>query len=163
MRAAWRAADIRTAEQKLMATLPEGVLMQRAAAGLARRCAGLLADRGGVYGAVVLLLVGAGNNGGDALYAGARLARRGATVRALLIAPDRAHAAGLSALLRSGGATVASPPSRVDLIVDGIVGIGARGGLHGTAALAVETVAKLREASSVPPVVVSVDVPSGVE
>ncbi|MEK8109348.1 hypothetical protein NKG94_41205 [Micromonospora sp. M12] len=44
--------------------------MQRASAGLARRAALLLAERGGVYGGRVLLLVGSGDNGGDALYAG---------------------------------------------------------------------------------------------
>ena len=80
--------------------LPEGVLMHRAAAGLAAQCARLL---GTVYGARVSLLVGAGNNGGDALYAGARLATRGARVTALLLAPDRAHAGGLAALRRAGG------------------------------------------------------------
>ena len=84
MKAAWRVAEIRAAEEALMATLPDGTLMQRAAAALARRCASLLADRrGGVYGRRVLLLVGGGNNGGDALFAGASLARRGALVMAL--------------------------------------------------------------------------------
>ena len=98
MRQAWRVADVRAAEKSLMATLPEGTLMQRAAAGLARRCALLLDDAGGVYGARVLLLVGSGDNGGDTLYAGAALARRGAQVRALLMAPERVHLAGLQAL-----------------------------------------------------------------
>ena len=92
MRGAWRVSAVRAAEEALMATLPPGTLMQRAAAGLARRCAGLLADRyGGGYGRSVLLLVGSGNNGGDALFAGARLARRGVRVGALLTAPDRSR------------------------------------------------------------------------
>ena len=73
MRQAWRVADVRAAEKALMGTLPDGTLMQRAAAGLARRCALLLAETGGVPGAGVLLLVGSGDNGGDTLYAGARL------------------------------------------------------------------------------------------
>ena len=51
--------------------------MQRAAAGLASVCAGLA---GKVYGARIVVLAGSGDNGGDALYAGARLARRGACV-----------------------------------------------------------------------------------
>ncbi|MGH3682342.1 MAG: NAD(P)H-hydrate epimerase, partial [Natronosporangium sp.] len=89
MRGAWRVAEVRAAEQALMATLPPGTLMQRAAAGLARRCALLLTERyGGSYGARVLLLVGSGDNGGDALYAGARLAGRGAAVTARLLDPD---------------------------------------------------------------------------
>ncbi len=54
--------------------------MQRAATGLAAVCAGLA---GRVYGARVVVLAGSGDNGGDALYAGARLARRGARVVAV--------------------------------------------------------------------------------
>src|SRR2546423_4565936 len=111
-----------------MARLPEGALMQRAAAGLARGVAQLLEDEGGVYGAHVLLLVGAGNNGGDALYAGARLARRGARVDALLLNPERAHEGGLAALRQAGGAPVDRPSSTVDNLLDGIVGIGGEGG-----------------------------------
>src|SRR5436190_2110322 len=76
--------------------------MARAAAGLARVCAQLL---GGAYGSRVLLLVGAGNNGGDVLHAGAMLARRGARVEALLLA-DRVHEPGLAALRRAGGRIV---------------------------------------------------------
>src|SRR5689334_18408495 len=102
MRQAWRVADVRAAEKALLAGLPDGALMQRAAAGLARRCAWLLQDGGGVYGARVLLLVGSGDNGGDTLYAGATLAARGADVRALLLRPERVHLAGLAALRRSG-------------------------------------------------------------
>jgi hydroxyethylthiazole kinase-like uncharacterized protein yjeF len=163
MRAAWRAADVRTAEKALIASLPGDALMQRAAAGLARRCAQLLGDRSGVYGSQVLLLVGAGNNGGDALYAGARLSARGADVRALLLAPDRAHASGLAAFRRAGGATVTAIPTTVDMIVDGIVGIGAEGPLRGAAADVVEGLVNIRDRAAGAPVVVSVDVPSGVD
>lgn len=162
MRAAWRAADIRTAEKRLMAELPEGTLMQRAATGLARRCASLLADRAGIYGSSVLLVVGAGNNGGDALFAGARLAARGAAVKALLLAPDRVHRQGLAALRAAGGSIVHSVPSRVDMIIDGIVGIGAQGGLRGRAAEVVESQHEWSSGDD-RPIVVSVDVPSGVE
>ncbi len=82
-----------------MARLPEGALMQRAATGLAHAIADLL---GSTYGARVLLLVGSGDNGGDALYAGAALARRGAQVEAWLLS-DHAHEAGQLALTRAGG------------------------------------------------------------
>ncbi|MFZ0872988.1 MAG: NAD(P)H-hydrate epimerase, partial [Pseudonocardiaceae bacterium] len=52
--------------------------MRRAAFGLANRTAVALAERtGGVSGRHVTLLVGAGNNGGDTLWAGALLRRRG--------------------------------------------------------------------------------------
>ena len=79
MRSAHTVEQIRAAEAALMQLLPAGTLMQRAATGLATAVADLL---GGVHGARVLLLVGAGDNGGDALWAGARLARRGASVPA---------------------------------------------------------------------------------
>src|SRR5690242_4472576 len=82
MRGVYSVAEIRAAEDELMARLPPGALMQRAAHGLSVECARLL---GSVYGSRVVLLVGAGNNGGDALFAGARLAQRGARVTALLL------------------------------------------------------------------------------
>ena len=87
-----------------MARVPPGTLMQRAAYGLATAVADLLRDDdgAGVYGARVLLLVGSGDNGGDALYAGALLARRGARVEALLLS-ERAHEEGLAELLTGLG------------------------------------------------------------
>ncbi|MFJ2159506.1 NAD(P)H-hydrate dehydratase [Streptomyces sp. NPDC087856] len=159
MRTAYSVETVRTAEQALMARLPEGTLMQRAAAGLAVACAQLL---GRVYGSRVVLLVGSGDNGGDALYAGARLARRGAAVVAVLLAPDRTHAGGLAALLRAGGRTVAAADAedtvlRADLVLDGIVGIGGKGGLRPDAA----RLATLAGDSGA--LVVAVDLPSGVE
>ncbi|BCB81436.1 NAD(P)H-hydrate dehydratase [Phytohabitans flavus] len=157
MRRAWRVSDVRAAEEALMRTLPEGVLMRRAAAGLARRCALLLAERGGVYGARVLLLVGPGNNGGDALYAGTHLARRGVAVSALLLAPERVHEGGLAALQQAGGRVVDAVPRDLDLAVDGIVGLGGSGGLRPAAEAAV----RLLQARGT--TIVAVDVPSGVD
>jgi hydroxyethylthiazole kinase-like uncharacterized protein yjeF len=165
-RAAHRVETVRAAEAALMATLPPGTLMDRAAAGLATTCARLL---GRTYGARVLLLVGSGDNGGDALYAGARLARRGVRVDALLFSPERAHAGGLAALRAAGGRahpvtgdTVADRRTlslfgHPDLVVDGIVGIGGRGGLR-------EPGASLAEAACLAArMVVAVDVPSGID
>jgi hydroxyethylthiazole kinase-like uncharacterized protein yjeF len=161
---AWRVADVRAAEDALMAALPAGTLMQRAAAGLARRCAQLLADRfGGVYARRVLLLVGAGSNGGDALYAGARLAARGVAVRALLLDPDRVHAGGLSALRAAGGSVVESAPAGVDLVLDGVVGIGGRGGLRPAAASVVSAASTAPASDGGRPIMVAVDLPSGVD
>jgi hydroxyethylthiazole kinase-like uncharacterized protein yjeF len=162
VRQAWRVADVRAAEKALMATLPEGTLMQRAAAGLARRCALLLDETGGVYGARVTLLIGSGDNGGDALFAGAALARRGAQVRALLVTPERVHLAGLAALRAAGGFTTSDLPARADLVLDGIVGIGASGGLRPAAAAVVRRLGELRGRLGERPPVVAVDTPSGV-
>ncbi|MFG2285757.1 NAD(P)H-hydrate dehydratase [Streptomyces sp. NPDC048595] len=156
MRTAYSVVTVRAAEQELMARLPEGALMQRAAAGLAVACGDLL---GRVYGSRVVLLVGSGDNGGDALYAGARLARRGAGVVAVLLTPERAHRGGLAALRRAGG-RVSDDALRdiawADLVVDGIVGIGGRGGLRPEAA-------QLARAARESALVLAVDLPSGVD
>lgn len=160
MRHAYSVENVRAAERRLMDREPEGALMQRAAAGLAVECARLL---GKVYGSRVTLLVGSGDNGGDALYAGARLARRGAGVGAVLLDPDRAHPGGLAALRAAGGTIVRAGEERARdlvagarLVVDGIVGIGGRGGLR---ELAAELVAAVRDDA----LVVAVDLPSGVD
>lgn len=152
MRRAYDVEAVRAAEGRLLDALPAGALMQRAAAGLATVCAALL---GRVYGARVTLLVGSGNNGGDALYAGARLAARGARVDAVLLS-DRPHPEGLEALRRAGGRVVRAVDGDTDLVVDGIVGIGGRGGLRDPAAAAVEALPDHAW-------VVAVDVPSGVD
>ncbi|MFE1516574.1 NAD(P)H-hydrate dehydratase [[Kitasatospora] papulosa] len=161
MRHAYSVKTVRAAERALMERLPEGALMQRAAAGLAVACCDLLRRNGRVYGSRVLLLVGSGDNGGDTLYAGARLARRGAGVRALLTSPDKVHRQAMAALLAAGGQVLGGPPlgalGPVDLVVDGITGIGGRGGLRPEAAELVRAVT----AGHVP--VLAVDLPSGVE
>ncbi|ROR89685.1 NAD(P)H-hydrate dehydratase [Nocardioides aurantiacus] len=152
MRCAHTVEQVRAAEQAAMVRLPEGALMQVAAAGLATAVAELL---GATYGARVLLLVGGGDNGGDALYAGALLARRGTSVQAVLLS-ERTHQAGLAALRRAGGRVVEPQRARrPDVVVDGIVGIGGRPGLRPEA----EQV--LAGLTGVP--VVAVDLPSGVE
>lgn len=155
MRSAHTVEQVRAAEAALMARLPEGALMQRAATGLAHAVARLL---GASYGARVLLLVGSGDNGGDALWAGAHLARRGCGVHALLLS-RRVHAEGLAALRAAGGRVVdgVAPLAGADydVVLDGVVGIGGRPGLRP------EAVAALEAVRGVP--VVAVDTPSGVD
>ena len=127
--------------------------MQRAAAGLAYAVLDLL---GSAYGRRVLLLVGSGDNGGDALYAGALLARRGVQVEAWLLSRPRRTRAALAALRAAGGRSSPTTRATPDLVVDGIVGIGGRPGLrHDARARAASA------ASGVP--VVAVDTPSGVD
>lgn len=161
MDGAWSAAAVRRAEAQLMSRLPPGTLMQRAAAGLATECARLLKQRGhgrrrrGVYGSTVIVLAGPGDNGGDALYAGARLARRGARVFAVPVMGERVHPLAAAALTRAGGRLVAQPPAHCDLLMDGILGIGGRPGLPGRA---LDQLGRIRAG-----VVVAVDVPSGVD
>ncbi len=107
MRTAHTVAAVRAAEQALMAELPAGALMQRAAAGLAAVCASLLDH---VYGARVVVLAGGGDNGGDALYAAARLADRGAAVTAVA-AGSRLHEAGAAELRARGGRIIPAADS----------------------------------------------------
>ncbi|MBE7324928.1 NAD(P)H-hydrate dehydratase [Nocardioides sp. Y6] len=157
MRQAHTVAQVRAAEEQAIAAVGDEALMQRAATGLAVAVADeLRRRRGHTYGTRVLLLVGAGNNGGDALFAGAWLARHGVAVRALPLA-EHPHAPGLAALLAAGGRAVDLPGAvgfDADLLVDGIVGIGGSPGLRPDAQQAVEALA------GVP--VVAVDLPSGV-
>jgi ADP-dependent NAD(P)H-hydrate dehydratase / NAD(P)H-hydrate epimerase len=173
MRAAHPVEVVRTAERALMATVPDGTLMQRAAAGLAATCAQLL-ER--CYGARVVVLAGSGDNGGDALYAGARLAGRGADVVAVA-AGAQVHAGGAAELRGQGGRlTAATAPGQpaasavardaaaaiaaADLIIDGLTGIGGRGGLREPAASLAGLVASARAGGAL---VVAVDLPSGVD
>ncbi len=169
---------------------------------LARRRSVALPDGGRrdgrVTGARAVLLVGSGNNGGDTLHAGAYLARRGVEVLAVL-AGEHAHPGGLAALRAAGGTVevlVGSPEdvaradrphdhldphvadrvavqvARADVVLDGLVGIGARGPLRGVAADLVRHVSDVldaqergRDAGSGRqgrPWVVAVDAPSGI-
>lgn len=157
MRYAHEVGKVRAAEQALMARLPDGALMQRAAAGLASVCTRLLPA---VYGSRVVLLVGGGDNGGDALYAGVRLARRGSRVQ-VVQAGSKIHPGGLAALRAAGGRVLpggeAAAIDDADLIIDGLTGIGGTGGLR-------EPHARYAAlASAATGLVVACDVPSGVD
>jgi ADP-dependent NAD(P)H-hydrate dehydratase / NAD(P)H-hydrate epimerase len=171
-----------------MALVPDGALMQRAAAGLASVCATVLrAKPGRVYGSQVVVLAGTGDNGGDALYAAARLAGRGAAVTAIQAGP-RVHEGGVAALRAAGGRLIAVAPPRAqddtrpdlvsgydaghaydaghevrraigyaDVVIDGMLGIGGKGGLRDPYA----TLAQLAANST--GTIVAVDLPSGID
>ena len=162
MQGVWTADQIRAAEGVLRADLAEDVLMRRAAHGLALWVRRFLGPR--ATGRRVTLLVGSGDNGGDALWAGAELRRAGVRVTAVLLAPDRAHATGLAALRRARCRvlTPADPAVRdavtsADVLVDGIVGISGKGALREPGGTLVEAAG----AAGVP--IVAVDLPSGVD
>lgn len=155
MRYAHSVESVRRAETALMATLPDGALMQRAAVGLATVCVDVL---GRVYGSRVVALVGSGDNGGDALYAAARLASRGAAVDLVVLQPATVHADGLATAVRAGARRTDHPDwDATDLLIDGVVGIGGRPGLREPARSYVEA------ARAAGVYVVAVDVPSGVD
>lgn len=143
-------ADIRAAEEALAATITDGELMRRAARGLADHLDVIPA------GDVVVMLIGPGNNGGDALYAAVHLLDRGVRVDLCLLDKDMVHADGLAAALAAGANTV-DAPTQQRWCLDAIFGIGARPGLDGKAADWAEWIAESD------PYTVAVDVPSGVD
>lgn len=149
---------IRDAEAPLLASLPDGALMKRAAFGLATEIIGELTARtGGVAGRRVCAVVGSGDNGGDALWAATFLLRRGAAADAVLLSPDRTHRKGLAAFRKAGGRIVESVSATTDLVIDGVVGISGSGPLRPAAAELFAAV----DAEGIP--VVAVDLPSGID
>ena len=149
---------IRDAEAPLLASLPDGALMRRAAFGLATEIVRELTERtGGVAGRRVCAVVGSGDNGGDALWAATFLRRRGAAAEAVLLNPDHTHRKGLAALTKAGGRIVQSVSAATDLVIDGVVGISGSGPLRPAAAEVFAAV----DAAGIP--VVAVDIPSGVD
>ncbi|GAB3160263.1 NAD(P)H-hydrate epimerase [Myceligenerans halotolerans] len=131
--------------------------------------------RNAAHGARAVLLVGAGNNGGDALFAGAHLARSGIRVTAFLVA-GTVHDEGLAALEAAGAEVITRSELRVpvvveraeaaDVVLDGLVGVGSRGALRPPSGGIVRALVESRttaEAAGTPwPWVVAVDVPSGI-
>lgn len=176
---AYTAAAVRAAEQPLLDDGRGPELMARAAHGLALGVRSVLRSRRcGVYGARVVLLVGSGNNGGDALFAGALLAAAGVRTTALLT-HERTHPAALQSFEKAGGRTLrlaADGPlpgtsdvstflaeaAAADVMVDGLLGIGGRGGLRGPSADIVAQLCHIVR-SGRGPAVVACDLPSGVD
>jgi hydroxyethylthiazole kinase-like uncharacterized protein yjeF len=90
------------------------------------------------------------------------LAGRGAVVTAV-IAGDKAHEAGLTAFRQAGGRVLRAMPERdADLIIDGLLGIGGRGGLREPFA-ALAAAAERQRQASLGTTVVAVDLPSGID
>jgi hydroxyethylthiazole kinase-like uncharacterized protein yjeF len=158
MRHYYSADAIREAEAPLLASLPDGALMARAAYGLATAIIGeLIARTGGVAGRRVCAVVGSGDNGGDALWAATFLRRRGVAADAILLKPDRTHQQGLVAFRQAGGRIVDSVAATTDLVVDGVVGISGSGPLRPDAAKVFAAI----DDAAIP--VVAVDIPSGID
>ncbi|WP_077489871.1 bifunctional ADP-dependent NAD(P)H-hydrate dehydratase/NAD(P)H-hydrate epimerase [Sinomonas mesophila] len=119
-------AQVRAAERPLLDAGAGPALMARAAHGLAGAVVReLKRTRGRVYGARVAAVVGKGNNGGDALFALAGLARRGVRTTAVLAAGS-AHPEGLAAFGRAGG-RVTEELEAAEVVVDAVLGTGFSG------------------------------------
>lgn len=154
MRQILSTGQVRAAEQLVFDTEPDVDLMGRAARAVAR-----VVDDVAPAG-TVLVAVGPGNNGGDGLFAAARLAAHRPVL--LWLAMDKAHEAGLEAAVRAGAQEVdalAAIAALADgaVVIDAVTGLGSRPGLPSR----IETFASacLAEGATV----VSVDLPSGLD
>ncbi|MDO4917006.1 MAG: NAD(P)H-hydrate epimerase [Rothia sp. (in: high G+C Gram-positive bacteria)] len=139
----------------------DGYLMQRAAHRLALVTLEALAK---TSSGKVLLLVGKGNNGADTLFAGAQIQEHGYSVEAIL-SEGSAHEEGLEAFQRVGGVIIDSLPSASTdyaVIIDGILGTGARGRLRGKSAEIVSALCRWLEQRERPRVI-ACDIPSGID
>ena len=148
---AWSTDAVYAAEAALMETLGDGELMARAVEGLAGVAAARLEE---LDGDAVAALVGPGNNGADALHAVARLAEAG--WNAVALHHGTVHE-GARAAAEAAGVVLTTDPTALgeaDVVLDGILGIGARPGLPPWAR---EWVAALPETAHV----IAVDLPSG--
>ncbi len=173
MISAYTGTQVRAAEEPLLAAGLGDVLMQRAAHGLASAVITELRARGRrIYGARIVVLAGKGNNGGDGLYAAAFLAARGMRTTAVLTS-GAGHPAALAAFERAGGRTeelteaalggLAAEAARADIVIDAVLGTGAKGGLRGSAAALVDAITRARGSVDAQGFVVACDLPSGVD
>ncbi|WP_430647228.1 NAD(P)H-hydrate epimerase [Agromyces sp. GXS1127] len=190
-REGYTAEQVRAAERPLLEAGEP--LMQRAALALADEVSRLIAtspaastpatEAAGTAPParpLVVVLAGSGDNGGDALFAGAHLAARGADVRIVAVG-SRLHEQGATAAHEAGARDLdpdADPDAfdRIvavaEVIVDGILGIGAAASpaLRGRAREVVARVRallgpdRLARSGRGPrhPLVVAVDLPSGI-
>lgn len=196
--AAFAVDDVRAMERPL---LDNGVpLMRMAASAVAHVTANLLDDEGlALSDARITLLAGAGDNGGDGLYAAAALAESGAAVTAVAVGRT-VHEQAFAAFVQAGGKMlILDPASRIPgcsagfgageagerlrtavelarhshVIIDAMTGIGISGALHGicgTLAVSLGVNGTVPDRTALPdgdtagtfPLVVAVDVPSGV-
>ena len=152
------AAASRAAEAAAAATLPANALMARAGLATAR-----LAMAVAPHAASIDVCCGPGNNGGDGLVAAVHLLQAGRRVRAVLLGdadrlpPDAAHALQLA---REAGVPIDTTlPTRLDagLLIDALLGMGARGLDDGVLADAARSINAGRSP------VLAVDLPSGLD
>ncbi|MGQ0714013.1 MAG: NAD(P)H-hydrate dehydratase [Gemmatimonadaceae bacterium] len=138
------------------AGIPSRALMQRAGAASAteivRRLPHLLPDGVHIY-------TGAGNNGGDGWVLARALATAGVRVAVTESAPSNTEDARAERELAR--VSVASGPSGNErIVVDALLGTGARGAPRGNASAAIDAIAAARARGAT---VVALDVPSGID
>jgi NAD(P)H-hydrate epimerase len=148
--------------------IPGPVLMENAGRGAAEALLAALPERGlRARGLRVAVVCGRGGNGGDGLVVARRLKRAGARPEVLLAAPPAAlrgdaaekyrelRRAGLTARVVEDAAAAAPALRRADVVVDALLGTGARGAPEPLVAALIEAI----NASGRP--VLALDLPSG--
>lgn len=155
-----RTPAIRRLEARHQASAQPGLMEQagRAAADLAGE---LIGEQGGR----ILVVAGAGNNGGDAYVCARHLKSRGHAVLVVSTVPVAAQTLPADALaarqawLDAGGEIVAALPARKDfaLAIDGLFGIGLTRAVEGLAAEWIDWL------NGLPCPILALDVPSGLD
>ncbi|MBT1175310.1 bifunctional ADP-dependent NAD(P)H-hydrate dehydratase/NAD(P)H-hydrate epimerase [Bifidobacterium sp. LC6] len=156
LHSAYDAQTVRDMERPL---LDKGVpLMRMAAQAVAHTAAGMLDDEDlALEDSSIVLLAGAGDNGGDGLFAAAALAQEGAAVTAVAVGKSL-HETGFAEFVRAGGKVLVLDPAaeipgcssgfsageagerlqaavalinKSHLVIDAMTGIGIHGALRG--------------------------------
>ncbi|HJV75921.1 MAG TPA: NAD(P)H-hydrate dehydratase [Noviherbaspirillum sp.] len=163
--ALYSVSEIRAIEQSAIASLPAGMLMQRAGRAAADLAMNLISAP--ITSASVLILAGPGNNGGDALEVAHLLAGTGVHVTVLLCAnAEQQPSDARQALARAKGSAIQfadltdgslPSPANWNLIIDGLFGIGLARGIAGHLQRLIETV----NTFNCP--ILALDVPSGLD
>ncbi|MCX7860931.1 MAG: NAD(P)H-hydrate dehydratase [Chloroflexus sp.] len=162
------AAQMRAAEEAAVAAGSDwAMLMERAGAGVAKAVLDHFAP---VAGCAVLALVGPGNNGGDALVAARHLADAGAQVTLYcwrrsnvdnnLLACRARGIRELHAADDADGALLADTLAEATLVIDGLLGTGARPPVADLAAIIAAVNAARAQRADLR--VIAIDLPSGV-
>ncbi|KAB7788345.1 bifunctional ADP-dependent NAD(P)H-hydrate dehydratase/NAD(P)H-hydrate epimerase [Bifidobacterium cebidarum] len=156
LHSAYDAQTVRDMERPL---LDKGIpLMRMAAQAVAHTAAGMLDDEDlALEDSSIVLLAGAGDNGGDGLFAAAALTQEGAAVTAVAVGKSL-HEAGFAEFVRAGGKVLVLDPAaeipgcasgfsageagerlqaavslinKSHLVIDAMTGIGIQGALRG--------------------------------
>jgi NAD(P)H-hydrate epimerase len=168
VRPVFTAEEMRRLDARAVAALgiPGSVLMERAGRGAADLILEVLGSRR--RSARVAVICGKGGNGGDGFVVARWLRRAGVRTTVWMAAPEaeiRGDAAGKLRELRRAGvrprpvgdeAPATADLARADLVVDALLGTGARGAPAGSGARLIERINAARRP------VVALDIPSGV-
>lgn len=161
----YRREQIEAIEAAAKKTLPAGALMRAAGIAAANLTVSLLPQKHGK----ILVLAGAGNNGGDALETAHLLAEEGYEVDALLIGEEKSYSIeARQSLQRAQHSNVRwitqrdlenTPLEHWQLLIDGIFGIGLNRPIEGKIAQLIEYINSTHSHHSIP--IIALDIPSG--